>query len=105
MSIPHMHFSGANAQLPEWVCCEWTLVWAWGEHFWMALHLVFKKSQVRWKKTEFQNLATKIPSWQPCTRPPLLGRRNCCVTRPGIGPPWLIEEIRTGVFRKAAQGR
>ena len=30
-----------------------------------------------------------------CMRPPLLGRGNCCVTRPGIAPPWLSEEIRT----------
>jgi len=28
-----MHFLGASAQLPEWGCCEWTLVWARFEHF------------------------------------------------------------------------
>jgi len=28
-----------------------------------------QKKQVRQKKPEFQNLASKMPNWQPCTRP------------------------------------
>jgi len=31
-------------------------------------------------------------------RPLVLSRGNCCVTRPGIGPPWLCEEIHTVRF-------
>jgi len=32
-----MHFSGVSALLSEWAC-QWTLVWARVQHFWMALH-------------------------------------------------------------------
>ena len=65
--------------------------------------LIFKKSQVRQEKSEFQNFASKLPNWQPA-RDQLLhetiivGRGNCCVTRPGIRPPWLSEEICTVRF-------
>jgi len=33
-----------------------------------------------------------------CMRPLLLGRHNYCITRPGIGPPWLSKEICTVCF-------
>jgi len=33
-----------------------------------------------------------------CMGPPPLGRSNCCITRPDMGPPWLSEKIRTVRF-------
>ena len=68
------------------------------------LLLIFKKSQVlqneAWiLKFGFKNskLATMHVT-SDYMRPPLWGRRSCCVTRPGIKPPWLSEEIRTVHF-------
>jgi len=56
-----------------------------------------KKARI--SKFGFKNpkLATLYAS-SDCMRLLLLGRDNCCVTRPGIGPPWLSEEIRTVRF-------
>ena len=42
-------------------------------------------------------LAT-LPATNDRMRPLLTDRGNCCVTRPGIGRPWLSEEIRTVRF-------
>jgi len=33
VNILRMHFLGVSAQLPEWACCEWMLVWARVDHF------------------------------------------------------------------------
>jgi len=34
----------------------------------LLVFFIFNQSQVRQKKPEFQNLASKMPNWQPCTR-------------------------------------
>ena len=58
----------------------------------------FQKKASGSEQPEFWNLDSKMPNQQPCMRPPLLGKGNCCVTRPGIRPPWLSEKIRTVRF-------
>jgi len=61
-------------------------------YFWFS-----KKAWI--SKFGFKNakLAT-LHAPRDCMRPPLLGRLNCCITRPGIGTSWLSEEIRTVRF-------
>jgi len=59
--------------------------------------LIFRKCRI--SKSGFTNakLAT-LHVTSDCKGPLLLGRRNCCVTRPGIGPPWLNKKICTVRF-------
>ena len=65
----------------------------------------FQKSQLCQKSLNFKIWFQKFQSGNPArsqrlheTTTVTVGRGSCCVTRPGIGPPWQSEEIRTVRF-------
>jgi len=61
-------------------------------------HYIWFSKKARISKSCIQNaMLTTLHATSDCTRP-LLRRRNCCVSRPDIGPLWLSEDIRTVRF-------